>query len=402
MNTLLRQYRVGKQVSRYCIMFLLLIWSISQVYYGVPAQGMAQNVDEGIRRLIIKSLPEVDLIKNKDLKEWVYKAWALTLSKGGYKRIEDMPTSMEPGSAPLKKGTRADIVCSMVRIALAFTKDMEDNLADFEADMDKVRAATLCYSLDTPEFKLVMGVDKQALSGTTHGQIARRADMAFWTMANFGCLLEGAGELSLPVEAPFVMWEKERKQVDETTRKGVIKSLPEATMLKDQELRERLYDAWAFSLSKSSFNRIEDMRGSGSPDSPALKQGTQADHIRAVARLAVAIAEEFEEHFGLRFNRDEVIAGGLLHDVGKPFEFDPENRKRWQANPRITGYPTMRHSVYGAYIALAVGLPERIAHIPGAHSREGQFIERSMVCEIIGQADHAYWDITDRAGLLQK
>jgi putative nucleotidyltransferase with HDIG domain len=118
--------------------------------------------------------------------------------------------------------------------------------------------------------------------------------------------------------------------------------------------------------------------------------------------MAWALAQEFQQHFDLNVNQDEIIAGGLLHDVGKSFEFDPERRKQWKAHPRTTGFPSMRHSVYGAYVALAVGLPERIAHIPGAHSREGQFILRSLACEIISVADHAYWGITGRAGLLEK
>ena len=72
--------------------------------------------------------------------------------------------------------------------------------------------------------------------------------------------------------------------------------------------------------------------------------------------MAWALAQEFQQHFGLNVNKDEIIAGGLLHDVGKPFEFDPERRKQWQAHPRVTGFPSMRHSVYGAYVAFAVGL----------------------------------------------
>lgn len=66
-----------------------------------------------------------------------------------------------------------------------------------------------------------------------------------------------------------------------------------------------------------------------------------------------------------------LIAGALLHDVGKPYEFSPRNQERWQANPALAGYPAMRHPIYGANIALKAGLPESIVHAVATHCREG-------------------------------
>ena len=96
-----------------------------------------------------------------------------------------------------------------------------------------------------------------------------------------------------------------------------------------------------------------------------------------------AIAKEMKSNFDLDVDMDEVIAGGLCHDLGKPFEFDANNQARWKANPGITGCPSIRHTVYGVHIALTAGLPEKIAHIAGAHSREGEHVQRSLVGEIV-------------------
>jgi len=127
-------------------------------------------------------------------------------------------------------------------------------------------------------------------------------------------------------------------QVDQNLRRGVVESLPEAAMIQDQDLRARVYDAWAFSLATSGFKRIEDIPASGNPDTPPMKKGTQADHLRSVARLAMAIAREMGDiSEGFDLDMDEVIAGGLCHDLGKPFEFDPENQARWEADPRTSG-----------------------------------------------------------------
>jgi putative nucleotidyltransferase with HDIG domain len=188
----------------------------------------------------------------------------------------------------------------------------------------------------------------------------------------------------------------------EALRQGVRQSLPEIAEIRDPELREKVVEAWALSLSKTEYQRIEEIRPSGNPKSPAMKRGTQADHLRGVTRMALALAEQLEQVVGpIGVDRDLLLACGLCHDVGKPFEFSPRNQARWEANPAAAGYPAIRHSVYGVHIALTVGLPEAVAHTAGAHSGEGELITRSLENTIVHYADHAYWQILDRAGLLE-
>ncbi len=190
--------------------------------------------------------------------------------------------------------------------------------------------------------------------------------------------------------------------IDKKIRDGVIQALPEAKQIKNQEIREKVYDAWAVSLATSGYKKIEDIPASGNPGTPVMRTGTQADHLRSVARLAAVIAKELADTFP-QFNvdMDEVIAGGLCHDLGKPFEFDAANQERWKSDPRVTGWPSIRHPVYGVHIALSVGLPEKIAHIAGAHSMEGENVRRSLVGTIVNHADYAFWRILEAAGVLK-
>ena len=191
-------------------------------------------------------------------------------------------------------------------------------------------------------------------------------------------------------------------RIDERIRDGVIEALPEAKEIRNKKLREHVYDAWAMSLATSRFTKIEDIPPSGNPNSPPMKTGTQADHLRSVARLSVAIAKELKDSFEeFDVDMDEVIAGGLCHDLGKPFEFDPKNQERWKSDPRTTGWPSIRHTVYGVHIALSAGLPEKIAHIAGAHSMEGEYVKRSLVGMIVHHADYAFWEILQSAGILE-
>jgi 23S rRNA maturation-related 3'-5' exoribonuclease YhaM len=120
-----------------------------------------------------------------------------------------------------------------------------------------------------------------------------------------------------------------------------------------------------------------------------------------VTRLAIAIADDFLAHIpDIALERDIVVAGALCHDVGKPWEFDPGNRERWEGSPRAAGLPSIRHPAYGVHVCLTVGLPEEVAHIAGCHSGEGELVVRSLECQIVHQADYTFWRVALAGGLV--
>ncbi len=189
----------------------------------------------------------------------------------------------------------------------------------------------------------------------------------------------------------------------EELREGVRKSLPELNEIRDEDLRNRVVEAWAFALSQTELDSIEAMHPTSFPPTPSLVSGTHADHLRGVARLSLAIADAIESVVGqFKVDRDILLACALCHDVGEPFEFSANNQARWRANPAKSGYPAVRHPVYGVYVALTVGLPEEVVHSCGAHSREGEFVQRSLENTIINLADSGWWKILGRAGLVRE
>ncbi len=191
--------------------------------------------------------------------------------------------------------------------------------------------------------------------------------------------------------------------ISDELRESVRRSLPELADIADETLRNQVVEAWAFALSETEFTSIEQIRGSGNPDTPAMKQGTQAEHLRGVARIALAMADALEQVMGpLGIDRDLLCAAALCHDLGKPFEFSPANQARWRADPAKVGFPSVRHPVYGVHVALSVGLPEAVVHTAGAHSMEGENVERSLENTIVNLADHAFWTVLRRAGGLSE
>jgi putative nucleotidyltransferase with HDIG domain len=192
-----------------------------------------------------------------------------------------------------------------------------------------------------------------------------------------------------------------RREITDTTREAVMEDLPEVGLVPDATLRAGVVEAWSYALCCSDFQRVTDIPPEGNPGAPVLRGGTQADHLRGVVRLAKAMAEEFERsHPEVGIDWDILLAGALCHDVGKPYEFDPRNRARWQATPGDAGAPTFRHSVFGMHVCLTVGLPEEVAHIAVGHSFEGLHMGVSAECTIIRQADHGWWMIAGALGLV--
>ena len=187
-------------------------------------------------------------------------------------------------------------------------------------------------------------------------------------------------------------------EIREHLRQSVIRSLPEIAQIGDETLRQQVIGAWAYSLGKSSFQSIDEIRASGNPDTPKLKNGTQTDHIRGVTRLAISIADTMLEMFPrLPIDRDLLLACALCHDVGKPFEFDPENQSRWSSNPASSGFPAIRHTQFGTHVCLTLGLPEEVCHAAGCHSGEGELVKRSLHVTIVHHADYTFWAALETA-----
>jgi 23S rRNA maturation-related 3'-5' exoribonuclease YhaM len=192
-----------------------------------------------------------------------------------------------------------------------------------------------------------------------------------------------------------------RRPITDETRAKVREDFPEVALIRDETMLAAAVEAWSYALCCSDFQRIIDIPPEGNPGAPVLRQGTQADHVRGVVRLTKVIAEEFERSYPqVAIDWSILMAGAVCHDVGKPYEFDPSNRARWESAPANSGQPAFRHSVFGMHVCLTVGLPEEVAHIAVGHSFEGLYMGVSAECMIVRQADHGWWHVAGCLGLI--
>jgi putative nucleotidyltransferase with HDIG domain len=113
---------------------------------------------------------------------------------------------------------------------------------------------------------------------------------------------------------------------------------------------------------------------------------TFADHTRAVTEMAIEVAKIIQNFVPITM--DYIIAGGLLHDVGKLLEYKKEGGK--VAKSRYG--ELLRHPVSGAVLAAEEGLPPEVIHIIVAHSKEGDAITRIPEAVIIHHCDFIHFE----------
>lgn len=97
---------------------------------------------------------------------------------------------------------------------------------------------------------------------------------------------------------------------------------------------------------------------------------TWVEHVTDVTRLCMLEFDALEKYYArhhVSFSRDIVVAGALLHDIGKLTEFTLKNG----AVTHGQDFELMRHPLSGALIASKAGLPNAIVHLIATHSFEG-------------------------------
>jgi len=185
------------------------------------------------------------------------------------------------------------------------------------------------------------------------------------------------------------------------TTEQIAELLPEINSIGDAELRDRVAAVWDEALTTGcggkgwSFDELRAVKFTLLAGDIDL---TFIDHLRSCARQCVAIADVLHTIYGedsIPINRDYLIAGSLLADVGKPLEYDKD------ANGNVVKGrfgEMLRHPFSGVAMAYKHGLPEEVMHIIATHSHEGDKVQRSIESIIFHHADFVDFDIAKHLG----
>lgn len=169
------------------------------------------------------------------------------------------------------------------------------------------------------------------------------------------------------------------------TKDDIEKMFPEIKEIEDERIQEQCKEAFVAAYKEGNWSKEEAFKLPVSLKKVERQElNNQIEHVRVVTKIAKEIYDSLEDTYKQENKiRDYVIAGALLHDLGKMIEFTlKEGKLTYSDNANI-----IRHPLSGAIIAAKIGLPDEIVHIIATHSFEGKDSYHSLASIIVNQAD---------------
>ncbi len=151
--------------------------------------------------------------------------------------------------------------------------------------------------------------------------------------------------------------------------------------IKDANLKRKVLEVWKVAANRGNWDSIND-----APFTLLIEDsGRLTDHTIRITHLAKAVYDLRQEDINL----DYLIAGALLHDVGKLLEYVKQGIKYVKSEYGNK----FRHPISGALLAKELGLPDEVVFIIYAHSHEGDKLKRSPEAVIVNHCDFIDFEI---------
>jgi HD superfamily phosphodiesterase len=162
----------------------------------------------------------------------------------------------------------------------------------------------------------------------------------------------------------------------------VLDWFPELADIDEPALRERVRDCWVHACEETGVDDLGSV-----PWLPPTQRALDitgeslVGHVRDVVAGARGLADALERSRGAAVDRDLLVAGALVHDVSKLYEF--------QGMEATRVYELLGHPYYGVHAVAAAGLPAEYAHVVLSHTSRTAVEPAFLEAELIRRADEA-------------
>ncbi len=174
------------------------------------------------------------------------------------------------------------------------------------------------------------------------------------------------------------------------TAKDVNNVFPsQLSQINDTALRDKIVDAWVKGCELGGWESIDELKEMPFTLLTDTKGVNFIEHTIAVTEGAMGLATAQKEAYKFlpyEIDFDRLIAGGLLHDIGKLLEIERDGQGgfRMSHSGRCA-----RHPVSGAILAAKAGIPDEIVNTIACHAKEGEGRAQVVETVFIHQADFA-------------
>jgi putative nucleotidyltransferase with HDIG domain len=176
----------------------------------------------------------------------------------------------------------------------------------------------------------------------------------------------------------------------------------ELARIGEAELRRKVVRTFVLACQRGRWGSVDDLKKMPFTLLTETHGVSFVEHTIAVTEGAAALGRAQTEAYAATpyaIDFDRLYAGGLLHDVGKLLEIEPDGQGGYRKS-RAGQYA--RHPISGAILAAECGLPGDIVNIIVCHAKEGESRPQVVEAVLIHQADFATFDplVMKQKGLL--
>lgn len=179
----------------------------------------------------------------------------------------------------------------------------------------------------------------------------------------------------------------------------VTRILPEIEEIRDERLREQVIACWTEAMLFRGWSE-ELLKSIPFTLLSEHVKISFLDHVRSVCRICMAVEDELRRSHGadtIPINRDVLLAGALLADIGKLYEY--EIRDLQVVESEYGGQ--LRHPFSGVGLAFKHELPPEVMHVIATHSKEGREERRSPEAVIFHHADFINLELATRSAAIR-
>ena len=160
-------------------------------------------------------------------------------------------------------------------------------------------------------------------------------------------------------------------------------------MIQDKALAEKVVDVWMMGIAEGGWESMAQLQKAPFTLVTETRGLNLIEHTIAVTKGAIGLATGQTETYDnppYEIDMDRLVAGGLLHDVGKLLEI--QLKEDGSAVRSHNGY-CARHPISGAILAGKCGLSDELINTIACHASEGDGRPQVVETVLIHQADFA-------------
>ncbi len=157
----------------------------------------------------------------------------------------------------------------------------------------------------------------------------------------------------------------------------------------DAALRDKVVDVWLAGCERGGWKSVDDLLNIPFTLLTDTKGVNFIEHTLAVTDGAIALAQaQIDNYKNVPYpiDMDRLIAGGILHDVGKLMEIEPDGSGGYR---KSHAGRCARHPISGAILAGEMGMNDEVINTIICHAKEGDGRPQVIETVLIHQADFA-------------